>query len=290
MGENKNKRHMTHFGKYQNTSLLREALNRGEIEKPYVAIVDNALDYNSIEVDYTTMPFTIEILEGGESEFHLKYDTNEGSAVSGIEYEINGDGEWVPIESITEDDPKGVMVFNEGDIIRFRTASERGNLNFNTLVLNLPFKVYGNIMSLLYEPNDFTSATTFPTGSYRNFNNLFSGCTSLTDASNLVLPATELIDGCYQEMFEGCTNLTQAPALPATTLVEGCYSLMFQGCTNLNYIKCLATDISADYCTYDWVNGVSSTGTFTKAASMSDWSSKTGNDGIPQYWTVQDAS
>ena len=34
-------------------------------------------------------------------------------------------------------------------------------------------------------------------------------------------------------MFQGCTSLTQAPALPATTLADYCYFSMFQGCTSL---------------------------------------------------------
>jgi hypothetical protein len=87
-------------------------------------------------------------------------------------------------------------------------------------------------------------------------------------------------------MFQGCTSLTTAPSLHATTLANYCYSNMFNGCTSLNSIKCLATDISADECTEDWVYGVSASGTFTKAESMSSWT--TGINGIPSGWTVQD--
>jgi hypothetical protein len=89
-------------------------------------------------------------------------------------------------------------------------------------------------------------------------------------------------------MFDGCSSLTTAPELPATTLAEDCYNYMFTGCTSLNYIKCLATDISAGGCTYNWVRDVASSGTFVKNASMSSWT--TGNNGIPTNWTVQDAS
>ena len=115
---------------------------------------------------------------------------------------------------------------------------------------------------------------------------MFSGCTSLTTAS--ALPATTLANQCYGGMFQGCTSLVTAPELPAETLANNCYMTMFNGCTNLNYIKCLATDISATTTTTDWVKGVASTGTFIKAASMSDWT--TGNSGIPSGWTVQDAT
>lgn len=62
---------------------------------------------------------------------------------------------------------------------------------------------------------------------------------------------------------------------------------MFYGCTNLNNVTCLATNISAQYCTSNWLYNVAPTGTFVKAASA-DWSGKTGNDGIPASWTVED--
>ncbi len=61
---------------------------------------------------------------------------------------------------------------------------------------------------------------------------------------------------------------------------------MFLGCTNLNSVTCLATNISASSCTTDWLSGVAATGTFTKAASMTSWSS--GASGIPSGWTVAD--
>ena len=127
------------------------------------------------------------------------------------------------------------------------------------------------------------SATSLAQNCYRS---MFYGCTSLTQAP--VLPATTLYGQCYYQMFNGCTGLTSAPELPATTLATGCYYYMFYGCTNLNYIKCLATDISASSCLSNWVNGVASSGTFVKAASMTGWT--TGIDGIPNNWTVQDAS
>ena len=126
-------------------------------------------------------------------------------------------------------------------------------------------------------------ATTLTSMCYAN---MFQGCTSLTTAPSL--PAITLSDYCYNSMFYNCTNLTTAPSiLPATTLTEHCYGNMFRGCTSLNSITCLATDISATNCTNSWVTSVASTGTFTKAASMTDWT--TGNDGIPEGWTVQNA-
>ena len=137
-----------------------------------------------------------------------------------------------------------------------------------------------------------TSLTTAPelpvtTLAYSCYGSMFQGCTSLTTAPEL--PATTLANNCYQYMFYNCTNLTTAPELHATTLVSNCYHQMFRECRKLNYIKCLATDISADDCTKDWVYHVqNSSGTFVKSSSMNDWT--TGDDGIPTNWTVHDES
>ena len=163
--------------------------------------------------------------------------------------------------------------------------------------------------SLTTVPSNMLPATTLADNCYES---MFSGCTSLTTVP--VLSATTLAEWCYFRMFSNCTNLTTAPALlvttlknycyremltkctslttapelQATALVEGCYWGMFRGCTNLNYIKCLATDIDAYDCTYQWVYGVSNSGTFTKAANMSSW--PRGSAGIPNNWTVIDAT
>ena len=118
------------------------------------------------------------------------------------------------------------------------------------------------------------------------YSGMFDGCTSLTKAPEL--PATALTDACYHTMFYGCTSLTTAPELPATTLREWSYQQMFYGCTSLNYIKCLATDISENDCTWLWTKGVASTGTFVKNPNMASWTE--GNDGIPSGWAVTNAS
>ena len=124
-------------------------------------------------------------------------------------------------------------------------------------------------------------ATTLASDCYLS---MFKGCTSLTEAPEL--PATTLANGCYRYMFMACTRLTAAPQLPATTLADSCYQQMFQLCSRLNSITCLATDISASGCTDRWTIMVASTGTFTKAASMTSWPS--GDSGIPNGWTVVD--
>ena len=139
-----------------------------------------------------------------------------------------------------------------------------------------------------------TSAPALPATTLANmcYDGIFMNCENLATAP--VLPAPILAEGCYSEMFMGCTSLTTAPDLLAETLVEGCYSMMFNGCTSLNYVKCLATDISAENSTYGWLTGVPATGTFV-LADGTDWSVKVPTtdyddeiqiNGIPGGWTV----
>ena len=153
--------------------------------------------------------------------------------------------------------------------------------------------------------SDFLPSTTLTEGCYQY---MFSGCTSLTKAPEL--PATTLAERCYWSMFENCSSLVTAPSLPATTLVNfcyifmfynckalttapelpatilssSCYQNMFLGCSNLNYVKSHATDISASNALSNWLLNVAASGTFVKPAGVSY---KTGGDGIPSGWTIQ---
>ena len=151
------------------------------------------------------------------------------------------------------------------------------------------FYAYGNMMSLLDETG-FDTNTTLPayTGQNYTFAFFFYGNTHLYSHSDktLELPATTLREGCYYNMFYGCTNLTKAPVLPAATLVDKCYKEMFQGCSNLNYVKCLTENPgnSSQSFTTDWLSGVSSSGTFVKKSGVTKW--WTGSGGIPSGWTV----
>ena len=144
--------------------------------------------------------------------------------------------------------------------------------------------MFYNCTSLTTVPSNMLPATTLANYCY---NGMFYNCTSLTTVPSNMLPATTLAESCYESMFGGCGSLTTAPTLPATTLATRCYYYMFNGCTRLNNITCLATDISANMSIYRWVYGVASSGTFTKAASMTSW--PTSDSGIPSGWTIQNA-
>jgi hypothetical protein len=118
----------------------------------------------------------------------------------------------------------------------------------------------------------------------RCYDNMFKGCSKLEKAPEL--PSTTLAEGCYDLMFKDCTSLTKAPVLPATTLKNECYESMFAGCSKLKEITMLATDITANNCLSNWVEGVSTTGTFIKSPQMT--SLPTGASGIPLQWNLKD--
>ena len=141
----------------------------------------------------------------------------------------------------------------------------------------------GNFKYLFSYCDVLTSAPQLPMTELAEgcYNGMFYGCTSLVNAPEL--PATTLAKNCYAYMFYGCTSLVNAPELPATTLKKGCYTHMFKGCEKLNEVTMLATDISEGGL-FGWLDGVSSTGTFTKAASMTTLPE--GTSGIPTGWTV----
>ena len=121
-------------------------------------------------------------------------------------------------------------------------------------------------------------ATTLAQGCYKQ---MFAGCTSMTNAMYW-LPATTLAEDCYWGMFAGCSALTTAPQLLATTLEDGCYYWMFQNCSSLNSVTTNANDISAPDCLYNWLQGVSNSGTFHNLGSATY---PTGTSGIPSGWT-----
>ena len=286
---------MRHCRLFNTVSEFNEAYNGEQYEEPWVSVTEGdgngRVDYN--KPNSLAIPFTIEMLENGSILANLYYHP--------ISYSLNG-GAWV---DLSQQDVLDVSL-SSGDTISFKGNS---GMSFSQTITGA-CNVYGNVMSLVCGDN-FATATTIPQDA--RFETLLAN-TSVISAEDLLLPATTLTDYCYYQMFAGCTGLTAAPELPATTLTVGCYNFMFYGCTgltaapelpattlaqdcynsmfgdctSLNSITCLATDISASDCTTEWVLSVASSGTFVKAASMSSWT--TGVNGIPNGWTVIDAS
>ena len=234
--------------------------------------------------DYSTKYLTIEALNNYVS---VSYS---GKGLGSVSYSVDNGATWASWSN-----SGGTKGLNSGQkMILKATKTPATNAGIGTIKITGPApsgqptpkaKIYGNPLSLLYGDN-FTGHTgTIPNSA---FDDLFAGSKNLVDASNLILPTMTLSQGCYGCMFIDCIRLTSAPVLSATTLAANCYIQMFEGCTSLTSVKCLATNISASNCTAHWLRNVAANGTFTKATSMSSWT--TGENGIPSGWTVQNAS
>ena len=144
------------------------------------------------------------------------------------------------------------------------------------------YGMFQNCSNMVSTPKELPSTST-ATYCYAN---MFRGCSKITAGPKIL--ATSTSANSHIQMFYECTSLVKTPDLLPATLSNYCYSNMFKGCTSLSSITCLATNISATSCTSTWVDGVASSGTFTKASSMSSWT--TGTSGIPTNWTVKNMS
>lgn len=243
------------------------------------------------------------VLDDGDT-FTLTLPSSINSShMTSVSYSLDNGSTWTTTNIPSEPPRNGTVIttpkISQGDSVLWKGIGStlRSHPKQNSSVFSSSakhgFNISGNIMSLLYG-DDFENIVTFPQDSTYNFSGLFSS-SLVVSAENLILPATTLTYGCYQQMFFSCTELTTAPVLPATTLVGNCYQQMFQGCSSLNYIKAMFTvdPIGSGY-TSSWVDGVYAGklgGIFVMNANASyDPDKARGVDGIPVTWNVETAS
>lgn len=112
------------------------------------------------------------------------------------------------------------------------------------------FIAYGNAYSACMEIEGVDWDTVTPTGSPRRIFSSNSSQSGLTDASMLLLPARNITERMYEDMFIHCVNMVLPPELPATNMAYNCYNQMFYDCTSLETVPLLPATTLADYC-YD---------------------------------------
>ena len=247
-------------------------------EKSGVTFNDEKYYEITVKMDnMRSIPLTFEAKnDGAVITFHNNLLTDEY-----VEYRLNNDESWTKYTG-------PITLVKAGDKIRFHGNNNSYYPNSNASFFSFTGEcyVFGNIMSLI-SAEGFSNSTVFDYDYNPSaFRELFKNNDNLLSHSEkpLILPATTLVENCYQSMFEGCTKLERAPVLPAPTLAPSCYYQMFKGCTNLNYIKCLATSFASGSTT-DWVVGVNGNGTFVKDPNA-DWSSMSEGSGIPSLFTL----
>ena len=295
------------------------AENEGDLDRTATITVTDGTNVSTIAVTqemanpYANMYLTIKITGAGT----LKWYCANNSYKKTISYSKDNGQTWTNVTPTSASSGTNISV-TVGDVIIFKgTNSTYSNNSTNTnncfRYSTCRFTVEGNVMSLIYG-DDFKGKDSFAAGTSYNLSRLFQNCTGLTDASNLVFPATAVTVGCYRSVFDSDSSLTAGPTiLPATTLDTECYNNMFLRCNltrapelpalvvptsgynamfygnrNLNYVKCLATSLGSR-ATNTWMNQVQTTsGTFVKNPAMTGWSR--GTSGIPNNWTIVDNS
>ena len=197
----------------------------GEWEKPTPYI--QAPEFNAL-----LTPLTLEAVSGnitvtiqtplaeGKT---VEYSVDDGISWISATAKGDGAGNYIDVISIT-----GKKILFHGNNDSYFSVSLKSDADCY---------IYGNIMSLIFGADYIGKKVLDKTKNKRAFCRLFSHNPFLKshEIKDLVLPATSLSPGCYQEMFVECTGLTRAPALPATDLsgCEECYMDMFEGCRSL---------------------------------------------------------
>ena len=198
--------------------------------------------------DYYKYYFTFVALEDGTFTF----------TQNDMEYSLDNGTTWNTLAANTAS-----PTVTSGNNIMWKQTNLPTNSNngIGTFTSTGKFNVHGNIMSLLYA-NNFQNKTTLQS-SYI-FRKLFANANKLVSAEHLVLPATTLTTRCYNEMFSGCSSLTTAPKLPATTLANNCYDCMLYGCSSLTTAPELPATTLSNSCYFYMFSGCSSLNTAPK--------------------------
>lgn len=190
----------------------------------------DAVYVGDVKVYPKTNYFTIRSLADNNT---ITLSNNAGTSIptTYFSYSTDNGSNWTSF-SISRGSTATIATINNGDRLMLKgsnttlgTAYNYGHYFRATGI----FEVEGNIMSLLRNNDTDTEFV----GGTNNFAQLFSGCTNLVNAENLIIPASAMTAGALNGTFRGCTSLEKAPELPATVMADSCYSSMFEGCTSL---------------------------------------------------------
>lgn len=264
-------KYIHHFTNVKDYNTMR---NGSDYIEPWTSLTDGrGLDYNK-EHDYYRDYLTFEIVQAGTWGIICSGSDN----LKTISYRLNRES-WQEMTSSTSGTTIDVSL---GDEIEVKGANNQysDSSQYNYFYGSSHYNVKGNIMSLLYG-DDFIGNNIIPVSNA--FEYLFKS-TNITDASDLILPATTLKTKCYMNMFNGstlvnsplylpamtltnycynnmfndCINLTSTPELPAVTMKSYCYGSMFRGCTSLTTAPELPATTLAGYCYWYMFNGCTS--------------------------------
>ena len=182
--------------------------------------------------------------------------TNDGTSSDSIQYSIDKIT-WNTVSASGTQDIAVIATIDKYEKVYFSNMTLSSD--DESIICSGDAKVKGNIMSLI-DRSTFTNLVDLSTYNVDGiFRYMFASSipsggpyyyTYISDAKDLILPATILSDYCYAFMFYGCYSLVNAPELPATTLTEGCYEGMFGFCL-ITATPTLPATTLADSCYYN---------------------------------------
>ena len=227
----------------------------------YNVVVKNPSAEQLANVDKAT-PLTLAAQADGK----ITVTFNNGIILANdIHYTVNGGAEQTIVK-----DTKGAfdIEVKKGDVVQLYSlnpslggsavAGVRGGTRavddgakYINIRPSMKTEIFGNVMSLLKGKDNLESATTIEANNA--FYGLFAG------AEKLVNNTERLEKGCYQEMFFDCSKL--------------------------NSVKCLATDISAEGCTKNWLTNAGTEATGEKVLETAVPMTSGSDDGVPDGWT-----
>ena len=221
-------------------------------EPAYASDLERPLTFKALSDGTISVTFNGGIVLAGDVYYTINYGAEKTIAknTSGT-YEITVKKDYV-VEIYSSNKSLGA---DGGAAVRNVTRAVDSGAKYINIKPSMKTEIYGNVMSLLKGKDNFENATSIEANNA--FYGLFAGAEKLVNSTErkLVLPATTLKEGCYQDMFNGCKGIEKAPELPAPTLVKDCYKEMFYDCSKLNHVACLATEVEegATDCLKDWL-------------------------------------
>ena len=260
---------MTLYSKLFNTHSEYEAYKNGQnYILPNISICYQDLDvhYEKYVRDYSKEYMTFEAIEDTEFSIVFTYDSIINQYITqamreSFSYSVDDGETWVTFET-PNDTYSGIALttptIHAGEKVLWKGIGTQNQVPgprsaYCYFTSSGGYIAYGNMMSIIYG-DMFINKYDLENTNY-SFSNFFYNNSYLISAQNLILPATTLVDDCYDSMFYGCTSLTTAPELPATTLTNGCYSKMFYDCTSLTTAPELPATTLTNACYSNMFNG-----------------------------------
>ena len=215
--------------------------------------------------DAKTTPLTLEALVANTV---VTIKLMDGIELSSVEYSTDGTT-WTALSSDPQEiklAAVGDKVMLRGangsyatdkDATRITCSSDGAATRGATRSLENKAKcvVYGNTRSMLKKEGFSTINDLADPYTFRQF--FKEAGIDIDQAKALLLPDGNMSVGCFMEMFKGNTDMTNTPVLGAKTMVPKCFQEIFAGCSNVSEVVMLATEVAAGAtvkdCAKDWL-------------------------------------